>query len=235
MSSSNRPDKEIELRFYEIIECFADPICLLDSRLYIRYVNKSFITLLGLEYHEVISRPFTEFIPADRVHETAERLGKVLSSPDTVVNLEIQFRNGSNVWLDLELCAKNICNQLNQGMIVMHLKDITGHKLAEEERERLQSQLIQAQKMESIGRLAGGVAHDFNNMLLVILGHAELLADKLPHGDSMQTDLNQIKKAAHRSADLTRQLLAFARKQVIAPKPLDLNQTTESLLKMLNV
>jgi CheY-like chemotaxis protein len=87
--------------------------------------------------------------------------------------------------------------------------------------------------MESVGRLAGGVAHDFNNMLNVILGHAELLLDDAPEGHPMRSDLEEISKAAQRSADLTRQLLAFARKQTVAPKVLDLNDTIESMLKML--
>jgi PAS domain S-box-containing protein len=104
---------------------------------------------------------------------------------------------------------------------------------AEEERAVLQDQLLQAQKMESVGRLAGGVAHDFNNMLGVILGHVEMAEEQINPADPLLLDLQEIKKAATRSADLTRQLLAFARKQTVSPKVLDLNQTVESLLKML--
>ncbi len=105
----------------------------------------------------------------------------------------------------------------------------------ETERERLvlQSQLMQAQKMESVGRLAGGVAHDFNNMLGVILGHVEMAQDQVDPADPLFEDLTEIRKAAQRSADLTRQLLTFARKQTISPRILDLNETVEGLLKML--
>jgi PAS domain S-box-containing protein len=103
----------------------------------------------------------------------------------------------------------------------------------EEEKGKLQTQLTQAQKMESVGRLAGGVAHDFNNMLGVILGHTEMAMDKLDPSQPLYTQLLEIRKAAERSADLTRQLLAFARKQTIAPKVLDLNDTVEGMLKML--
>ena len=111
--------------------------------------------------------------------------------------------------------------------------DITERKRAEEEREKLQHQLQQAQKLESVGRLAGGVAHDFNNMLQSILGHAELMQMKgLPTPD-LRMDLEEIRKAAQRSAELTRQLLGFARKQPIAPKVLDINQTVNGLLNML--
>ena len=113
------------------------------------------------------------------------------------------------------------------------VRDITENKRAEEEREKLQAQLTQAQKMESVGRLAGGVAHDFNNMLSAILGHAELALHKLDQASPLHADLRKIQIAAQRSTDLTRQLLAFARRQTIAPKVLDLNETVEGMLKML--
>jgi PAS domain S-box-containing protein len=111
--------------------------------------------------------------------------------------------------------------------------DITERKRTEAEKEKLQTQLLQAQKMESVGRLAGGVAHDFNNMLGVILGHAELALLQADETHDLHADLLEIQKAAKRSADITKQLLAFARKQTISPRKLDLNDTVESALKML--
>ena len=111
--------------------------------------------------------------------------------------------------------------------------DITELKLAELEREKLQAQLNQAQKMESVGRLAGGVAHDFNNMLGVILGYTEMALQEVDPSTPLHEDLYEIYKAGKRSADITQQLLAFARKQTIQPTILDLNETIESLLKML--
>jgi PAS domain S-box-containing protein len=111
--------------------------------------------------------------------------------------------------------------------------DITELKKAEAEREKLQTQLHQAQKMESIGRLAGGVAHDFNNMLGVILGHVEFALEKAEENHDLYNDLNEIQKAAQRSANLTKQLLTFARKDIISPKQIDLNDTVESMLNML--
>jgi len=111
--------------------------------------------------------------------------------------------------------------------------DITERKRAEAEADKLQSQLTQAQKMESVGRLAGGVAHDFNNMLGVILGYTEIALKKIEADQPMHSALRGIQQAAQRSADLTRQLLAFARKQTVAPKVLDLNETVASMLIML--
>ncbi len=99
--------------------------------------------------------------------------------------------------------------------------------------EALEAQLRQAQKMEAVGRLAGGVAHDFNNMLAVIAGHADMALEQTTADSPLHADLLAIQKAAQRSADLTRQLLAFARKQTIAPRVLDLNDTIAGMLKML--
>ena len=111
--------------------------------------------------------------------------------------------------------------------------DNTDRKRAESEAEKLQVQLTQGQKMESVGRLAGGIAHDFNNMLGVILGYSELAFKQVEAGQQIYRALQGIQQAAQRSADLTRQLLAFARKQTVAPKVLDLNKTVASMLNML--
>jgi two-component system cell cycle sensor histidine kinase/response regulator CckA len=113
------------------------------------------------------------------------------------------------------------------------ITDISSIKRLEEERENLTSQLVQVQKMESVGRLAGGVAHDFNNMLSVIMGYGELALDSLEPGDPVRGYLEEMLSAANRSAEITRQLLAFARKQTILPQIIDLNETIEGMLKML--
>lgn len=112
--------------------------------------------------------------------------------------------------------------------------DISERKHAEEEKAKLESQLVQAQKMEAVGQLAGGVAHDFNNMLSVILGHCELALAALDSAHPVRESITEIMKAGRRSADLTRQLLAFARKQTIAPQVLDLTDTVATMLKMLS-
>lgn len=122
--------------------------------------------------------------------------------------------------------------EILEGMAA-HIGSALMRKQTEAEREKLQKQLTQAQKMESVGRLAGGVAHDFNNMLGVILGYVELLLRQISPDHTFHSDLTEIRKAAERSADLTGQLLAFARKQIIAPKVLDLNESIASTLKML--
>jgi two-component system, cell cycle sensor histidine kinase and response regulator CckA len=111
--------------------------------------------------------------------------------------------------------------------------DMTDHVRAEQERERLREQLLQAQKLEAVGTLAGGVAHDFNNMIAAIMGYSELILDSMEAEDPHRCYQERILDATHRSADLTRQLLTFARKQTVAPVTLDLNQAVDSMLKLL--
>jgi two-component system, cell cycle sensor histidine kinase and response regulator CckA len=120
-----------------------------------------------------------------------------------------------------------------QNVLIAVARDISTAVQAETEKERLQTQLAQARHLESIGRLAGGVAHDFNNMLQTILGNAELALGDLPPGSEARESVEEIRKAAERSANLTRQLLAFARRQTILPRVLDLNEAVAGTLKML--
>ncbi|WP_205743376.1 PAS domain-containing protein [Geobacter sp. FeAm09] len=119
-----------------------------------------------------------------------------------------------------------------QGFFVL-VSDFTELKRTEAEKANLEAQLQQAQKMESVGRLAGGVAHDFNNLLTVILGYTQMGITELGPAHPLQANLEEIRKAAQKSADLTQQLLAFARKQTIAPKVLNVNEAVENTLKML--
>jgi PAS domain S-box-containing protein len=113
-------------------------------------------------------------------------------------------------------------------------RDITERRRTEDAKRRLEGQLLQSQKMEVVGRLAGGVAHDFNNMLTVISSYVEMTLNELEEQHPLYKRLYEVHKAARHSADLTRQLLAFARKQVIAPRILDLNETISGSLKMLH-
>jgi PAS domain S-box-containing protein len=138
-------------------------------------------------------------------------------------------KNGEEYPLRLE--ARNIPYK-GKSVRTVEFRDITELKQEEAKRERLQEQLVQAQKMESVGRLAGGVAHDFNNMLGVIIGRVEMAQESIDPSQQLFMDLDEIRKAAERSVNLTRQLLAFARKQTIAPKVLDFNDAVSGMLRM---
>ncbi|MBU5615308.1 hybrid sensor histidine kinase/response regulator [Geomonas azotofigens] len=170
----------------------------------------------------------------ERSTDTMEYLRGLFAIEKTEYNGEWSFRarDGSTRTWDFQTTPLGRVSKGKRVLLVM-ATDVTERKKAEEEKKRLEEQLIQAQKLESVGRLAGGVAHDFNNMLSVILGHANLALMDLPPGDRLQAGLEEIRKAAERSANLTRQLLAFARKQTVCPKVLDLNETVGHMLSML--
>lgn len=136
-------------------------------------------------------------------------------------DLEITDRDGKKKYISV----KNI-PLYEQNLMISTVQEVT-------ERKKLETQLIQAQKMESIGRLAGGVAHDYNNMLGIIQGYTDLALLELGPDDQIRSSLEEVLAAAKRSADITRQLLAFSRQQTINPKVIDLNETVEGMLKML--
>ena len=168
--------------------------------------------------------------------ETVEILEKadrdILSGRADWLELEYEADiRGDKHWLhDIKFVLELHGSQRSVGGLAF---DITAQKVAEKERVKLEGQLHQARKMESVGRLAGGVAHDFNNMLGVIIGYTEMALGSVPPGDRMQGQLQEVLEAAKRSADLTRQLLAFARKQTVEPRVMDLNAAVEGMLKML--
>ncbi len=149
--------------------------------------------------------------------------------------VEYRLRTKDGVWKWIQGRGKAVArgnNGLALRMVGTHV-DISERKQHEVEQEKLKAQLLQSQKMESVARLAGGVAHDFNNMLMVIMGHADLALMTLPEADPSKNRFRAIREIVTRSVDLTRQLLAFARKQPIVPIALDLNLTIENMLSML--
>jgi len=168
-----------------------------------------------------------------------EDLGRLIESIEssaknmTIWRCEYRVRlpGGPVKWLYGESSPEKLAD----GSILWHgfNTDITERKRAEAEEEKLRAQFIQAQKMESVGRLAGGVAHDFNNKLSVILGYTQLMMDGLEREDPNYEKLQEVFKAGEQSVKIVRQLLAFARKQIISPEVLDLNETVADMLKML--
>ncbi|MBC2745288.1 MAG: PAS domain S-box protein [Desulfosarcina sp.] len=165
--------------------------------------------------------------PTDR-----SRFIEMANRQNYVADFETLLRRRDGAVRNCSLFGRFIDKTGHRLLMAVYL-DITERKQVDEEREKLQAQLNQAQKMESVGRLAGGVAHDFNNMLGAILGYTELGMLGVSPTDPIHGTLKDIQKAAQRSVDLTRQLLAFARKQTVTPKVLDLNETIGGMLKML--
>ena len=141
-------------------------------------------------------------------------------------------KDGTPIWLELDARAvRNADGTTRYFEGFVH--DVSERKKSEEEKRRLQEQLVQAQKMEAVGQLAGGIAHDFNNLLTAITGYSELLLGELPPEDLRRSHAEEIRKAGERAASLTQQLLAFSRRQVLEPKVLDVNVVVSDIERML--
>ncbi|MEA2762217.1 MAG: hypothetical protein QOD47_1501, partial [Gemmatimonadaceae bacterium] len=155
-----------------------------------------------------------------------ELLREVQQSPGASVSGQARYRHKDGSWRIFDGAMTNLLDVPGIEGIVVNLRDVTEHAA-------LEGELRQAQKMESVGQLAGGVAHDFNNLLTVISGRVDFLVGAPNIDEEQQADLAEIKKAAVRAAELTRQLLAFSRKQLLQPRVLDLNHTLDEFEPML--
>ncbi|MBI2434239.1 MAG: PAS domain S-box protein, partial [Candidatus Hydrogenedentes bacterium] len=218
----------------QIVQSAQEGVVVFDTE--VRYVvwNPFMERMWGIPAAEALGKHPWELFPSVRGEGTVGLLERALAG-ESVCALEIPWTippAGRQVWLDGNFGPLRSQTGEIIGAIVT-LRDATQRRKAEEEKEGLRAQLLQAHKMEAVGRLAGGVAHDFNNMLGVILGHAELALEHLDSPERAGHDLQTILEAARRSTDLTGQLLAFARKQTTVPKVLDLNETVERALQML--
>ncbi len=220
--------KESEERFRRMFEVSRDGLLLInkDSGV-IKSSNQAIAEMLGVNLSELIEKPFVATGIWGKIDDF-RKISEALDVNGFLPRQDKLLNKKENIEFDAEIFLVN-----RASLIQCNVRDITERRKAEEERHKLRSQLIQAQKMESVGRLAGGVAHDYNNMLSVITGYAELALNKVGPEDALYADLLEILDAAKRSGNITRQLLAFARQQTIAPKVLDLNDTVESMRKIL--
>jgi PAS domain S-box-containing protein len=224
--------RESEAKFRSIAEQLPEMIALTDEAGAITYASPASVTLFGVSSAEMTGQHFPAFVDEALIPAAAAIFQNVVQNGRKLVNFEFRMKRGDGSTFDGELSGERYESASGRGSMVT-IRDITERKRAEAEKEKLQAQLTQAQKMESVGRLAGGVAHDFNNMLGAILGNTSLALQDLPPESLARECLQEIADCARRSADLTRQLLAFARQQTIAPQVLDLNDTVAGMLKML--
>lgn len=199
----------------------------------IQWANEGLSAMTGFASEELLGRPGGCFPGAQTDPQALAAVEAAFASRTEFAGEILSFRrDGSTFWNDFTMSpVRDECGTCTHFICVT--RDVSVRHREQAERAALEAQLQQAQKMESVGRLAGGIAHDFNNMLGVILGHAELALQRGKPGEATLADLEQIQTAATRSADLTRQLLAFARKQTVVPRVLDLNTTVADMLKML--
>jgi two-component system cell cycle sensor histidine kinase/response regulator CckA len=214
-----------EERFSKSFRCCPMPVTI-STRAEGRYidVNEGFVKMLGYESHEVIGRTAHE-LGVWVVPEQRRALVERLTQSGRISGLDCQFRTKSGEIRDTQVFAELIT--LSDTSCILGITiDVT-------EAKRLQEQYLQAQKMEAVGRLAGGVAHDFNNMLSVIMGYCDMSSELLDPESRVLNSIHQVRKAAERAADLTRQLLAFSRHEVLHPSVLNLNAVVNNVSKML--
>ncbi|SEM01272.1 PAS domain S-box-containing protein [Syntrophus gentianae] len=215
--------KQNALLFQTLFDLTPLAICVADGSRIFTQVNDFAVMTFGYPRIEMIGRSPRFLYCSDEDYEAA---GKALYSADEAIQqFRMRRKNGEEI---LVLLNRSYLNgtDASAGSIVV-LQDITARKALEE-------QLRQAQKMEAIGQLAGGLAHDFNNILQAILGYTQMILLSLEPGDRNRGKLEQVAKAGEKAAVLIRQLLAFSRRQVLQLGPLDLNSTIEDLIKMLH-
>ena len=232
VTARKRAEGERE-RLIRAIEQSGETILITDAAGTILYVNPAFTRTTGFSREDVLGQ--TPHVLQSGVHdrEFYRAMWQALQAGQTWEGQLVNRRKDGTLYTE----QASISPVRDAGGRIVNFvavkRDVTRELQADEEKTTLQTQLAHAQKLESLGRLAGGVAHDFNNMLQAILGYVEIAIEQVPADQPLHADLREIQKAAARSTTLTRQLQAFARKQVAAPKVLDLNEAVAGMFGML--
>jgi PAS domain S-box-containing protein len=215
-----------EERFRALVENSSDAVLLLDAEGRVTYLSHSSHRQLGWKTEEMLGRSIFDFIHPDDREIVSMRMIETLQKPGVLVTQEVRFQHADGTYHVMEGVGVNRLADASVGAIVVNARDIS-------DRRRLEEQLWHAQKMEAVGQLAGGVAHDFNNLLTAILGYCNLVLDEVPKEDPLRPDLEEIRSAGERAAALTRQLLAFSRRQMLQPQTVDVNALVAGMQKLL--
>ena len=234
INKSAKALQESEERFRFLVKNCSDTLVIISADGIQRYASPGAERMSGYPVSELEGKKIDALIHPDDMKTVTAAWDDAVAHPDKIVTVQYRHIHRENQWVFCEALAQSFLDEPAIKGVIASVRDISERKLAEKETERLNEQLTQAQKMESVGRLAGGVAHDFNNMLSVILGYSELALEQVQKDQPIYPALQGIQQAAQRSANLTRQLLAFARKQTVQPKVLDLNTAVENILSMLH-
>lgn len=215
--------RDIEARYRLITENTSDLIAILDDQHRFRYVSPSAVTLLGRAPEELIGRDAFDHLHPDDLPNSAEHWQSVLQRKRMTATFRYRHANDSWRWFE---CDVKAVEQDNAPAAIVIGRDITA-------RRELEERLLQMQKMDALGRLSGGIAHDFNNLLAVIVGCTELARQSLSDDHPAMAELIEIQHATERASALTRQLLAFARRQQFEPRLIDLNALILDMHKLL--
>jgi PAS domain S-box-containing protein len=214
-----------EERYRSLVEAASDAIFSLSPDHTISSLNSAFQKITGWACDDWIGRRFEDLMHRGDVPAAQEMLQRVFQGQTLLLpELRLGRKSGDHVVVECTMTP-----HMQDGQVIGLLgiaRDMT-------ERKRLEDSLRQSQKMEAIGRLAGGIAHDFNNLLVVIIGYSDMVLEEMDKSSRSWTRLDEVRKAGERAAALTRQLLAFSRKQVIEPVPLNLNSIVTDMNKML--
>ena len=211
-----------EEHYRSLIENSLDLVSILNFDGTIRYASPSHERILGYPLEDLVGQNAFSFIHPDDL----PMVRAAFTRQDTASSVECRMRHKDNSWRVVESFGRNLSHLPGVCGLVVNSRDIT-------DRRRLEEQLHHSQRLEAVGRLAGGVAHDFNNLLMVIQGYSQMLLDSMLPGDPARDDLEQVAKAARRATDLTHQLLAFSRRQVARPLPINLNVLIRDMDRML--
>jgi two-component system cell cycle sensor histidine kinase/response regulator CckA len=218
-----------------LIDNLPDYIYLKDRESRFVLANRAIAEFMGVgDPAQLIGRTDRDFYPEAIAEKFAEDERRVIDEGRSIVNMEeaIRSASGRERWVfTTKVPLFDTTGRVTGFVGIGH--DITDIKNTEEALRRSEEQLQLARKLEAVGRLAGGISHDFNNLLTVIKGYADLLDEGLPEKSPMKSDLRQIKRSAQRAGDLTAQLLAFSRKQVLQPRVIGLNEVVQGMEGML--
>jgi PAS domain S-box-containing protein len=226
--------RDSEERFRAMFDSAAIGTGVLDLEGRIVTSNRALEQMLGYGKDDLSRLSAAELTHPDDRDRELELFGELTAGKREEYRLEkrVLSKSGEVVWAHHTVSLVRDAFTKPKFAIAM-LEDITPRKQAEDERVRLESQLRQAQKMEAVGQLAGGVAHDFNNLLTAIRGYSEFALSRVGDDPGLQKDIEEIAKSAERASSLTRQLLAFSRKQLLQPRILQLNDVVSEVDKML--
>jgi len=203
-------------------------IAVLDLERNVVDCNRAFLKMLGRHQDAIVGRSLFDQIKSEYHDDASRQLGKVAMGTMAAVRFDVQMPTARARMLTVSVFAGHMEDETGQiSGLVLHFIDAT-------EQRDLELQFTQAQKMQAIGHLAGGVAHDFNNVLTALTGFCEILLERHPKGDPDHQELQQIYQSGNRATDLVRQLLAFSRKQTLRPKIVDISEVISDLSAMLN-